>query len=148
MKKSSDTKTAPEKTVKRQLPGIHKIDTFLTYVEYIASPRALRPQIFKTDGDTDAAFIKKYKSSKISMAAWKKRTDFWEMVKDARKKFFRARTADAILSLEQTAIKEGRGADVKVLLTYTDEYEERNIQEHTLHPKLEAALDKLDKIIP
>lgn len=128
------------------LSGMNKPQEYLEFIIFMSLPRALREQL--TGAETQDDFSEKYGINRNTLVSWKKRAGFWEDVQNARKSFFRERSGDVLLALENTCLKEGKGSDVKVYLTYTDEYTDKAETEHKISPELQSALEKIEKIIP
>lgn len=120
---------------------------YMEFVTFMALPRVLRAQALNMEGDSQEDFRKAHKLNKDTLVEWKKRAGFWEDVQTVRKDFFRERSGDVLLALETTCIKEGKGQDVRVYLTYTGEYTEKTESEHKVHPELAAALEKIGAVL-
>lgn len=144
-------KKPPKKTselkIVSDLSGLKQPAKYLEFVTFMAIPDVLRAELLevKTQGD----FSKKYRVDEDTLTAWKKRVGFWEDVITVRKDFFRARTANVILALETKSLDPSKvqGQDVRILLTYTGEYSEKIENEHKIHPELQAALEKIGKVL-
>ena len=118
---------------------------YLEFITFIAIPRVLQKELLGVDSQD--AFAKKYALNKNTLIKWKKRAGFYTDVMRVKQDFFRERTSDVILSLETTCLKDGKGSDVKVLLTYTGEYKERQEMEHTVDPEVAKAIDNINKFV-
>lgn len=149
-------KTAKKKPVKTRknevkiqsdLNGLNHPQEYLEFITFMALPRALRVEMLGIEDDTQGAFAVKHGLNKDTLVEWKKRAGFWEDVQAVRRDFFRERSGDVILALETTCIKEGKGQDVRVYLTYTGEYSEKTETEHKVHPELQKALDKIGSVL-
>lgn len=92
---------------------------YFTLVYFIALPRVMRERIIGVG--TQEELAKKMGVSEKTLSCWKNRTGFSDDVQSIRAGFFRERTADALLSLENKAIKTGDASEVKLLLQYTGE---------------------------
>jgi len=127
--------------------GMNKPQEYLEFITFMALPRTLREEIIGADTQED--FSKKFKVSEKTLVDWKKRAGFWDDVVTVRKEFFKARTADVLLALETKNLSPEKvnGQDVRVLLTYTGEYSEKQELEHKVHPELQAALEKIGKVL-
>jgi len=136
----------PKKAPVSDLSGMNKPQEYLEFITFMSLPRALRGQL--TGTETQDEFSEKYGINRNTLVAWKKRVGFWEDVQNARKGFFRERSADVLLALETACLKDGKGSDVRVYLSYTGEYTERAEQEHKISPEIQAALDKIERILP
>lgn len=142
-------KTKKEVTIKSDLTGLQKPQEYLEFVTFMSLPRTMRAELLDIEDDSQEAFCKKYKVNKNTVADWKKRAGFWDDVLTVKKEFFKARTSDVLLALETKNLDPNKvsGQDVRVLLTFTGEYSERIEQEHKVHPELQAALDKIGKVL-
>lgn len=136
---------SPLKAPQGGLRGLSKPQEYMEFISFMALPRVLRGQILEVRTQDD--FALKYGVNRNTLVAWKKRIGFWNEVQNVRKDFFRERSGDILLALESTCLREGKGSDVKVLLTYTGEYNEKLEQEHKISPELKKALDKLDRVL-
>jgi len=134
------------KGLQSDLQGMSKPQEYLEFISFMALPRALREQIQGVA--TQDEFSDKYGINRNTLVAWKKRVGFWDDVQAVRKDFFRERTGDVLLALETACLREGKGADVRVLLTYTGEYSDRIEQEHKVSPQLQEAIEKISQILP
>ncbi len=140
-----DTSTPPN-AVNAPVGGLNKPQEYLEFVSFMALPRTFRGQIMGAETQDD--FSEKYGVNRNTLVAWKKRVGFWDSVQATRKDFFRERTGDVLLALETACLREGKGADVRVLLTYTGEYAEKVEQEHKITPELQRALEKIGALLP
>lgn len=123
----------------------NKTGEYIEFVTFIAIPSVLRKDLL--DVKTQDDFAKKYGVNKDTLSDWKKRAGFLSDVMRIRQEFFKQRSGDVILSLETTCIKDGKGSDVKVYLTYTGEYKERQETEHIVDPALAKAIDNINKFV-
>lgn len=157
-KKKSTTKKGKGQTgkvtskpidLKTDLSGLTKPQEYLEYVTFMAIPSVKRVEIMQLEDDTQEAFCKKYKVNKNTLTDWKKRVGFWDDVLTIKKEFFKARTANVLLALETKNLDPAKvqGQDVRVLLTFTGEYTEKVESEHKVHPELQAALEKIGKVM-
>jgi len=141
------TKKTKEVKLASNLGKLKHPAEYMEFITFMAIPRVLRVETLGIEDDTQEAFRKKHKLNKDTLVEWKKRAGFWDDVQSVRKDFFRERSGDVILALETTCIKDGKGQDVRVYLTYTGEYSEKLEQEHKVHPELQAALEKIGKVL-
>lgn len=148
-KKTTTTKAKKDKAmpIHSDLTKMQKPQEYMEYVYFMALPRTLRAETLGLDGQADVDFTAKYKVNKNTLTEWRKRVGFWDDVQTVRKEFFRARSGDVLLALETTCIREGKGTDVRVYLTYTGEYSDKVEQEHKVHPELQAALEKIGTVL-
>lgn len=149
--KPKKRKAKKKKTVElhSELKNMTKPQEYLEYVTFMALPRTMRAEILGLEDDTQESFGKKLGVNKNTLTDWKGKAGFWDDVMTVRKEFFRARTADVILALETKNLSPDKvsGQDVRVLLTYTGEYSEKQETEHKVHPELAAALEKIGQVL-
>lgn len=133
--------------VATDMTTIRKPQEYLEFITFMAIPKVLREETMGVKSQQD--FGKKYRVDEDTLCAWKNKVGFWDDVVTARKDFFRQRTADVILALETKSLDPERvqGTDVKVLLGYTGEYAEKVENEHKVHPDIQAALDRISRVL-
>jgi len=129
------------------LNALAKPKEYLEFITFMAIPDVLREEQMGLKTQQD--FATKFGIDAGTLSDWKKRVGFWDDVIAVRKDFFKARTANVILALETKSLdpEKVQGQDVRVLLTYTGEYSDRNETEHRIHPELAAALERIGKVL-
>lgn len=127
--------------------GIQKQAEYLEYVTFMALPEVLRQEIMGITKQKD--FAESYGLREATLSDWKYGAGFWDNVAKVRQHFFRGRTANVLLALETKNLNPETvtGNDVKVLLTYTGEYKERTVEEHTVDPELQRAIAKMGQVL-
>jgi len=120
---------------------------YLEFIRFIALPRTIRQEEMGVANQGE--FAKKFGMDEGTLSDWKNREGFWDDVANVRKSFFRNRTGDVLLALETKNLdpRKANGADVKVLLTYTGEYEEKQQHEHTITKEVAEALERARKFL-
>jgi hypothetical protein len=128
---------APEFKLFKGIKRSTEMDLFLSW---IAMPSISR------DPATHYEFAEKHKISVDILSDWKKREGFYDEVRRRRREFFKDDAGDVLMSLKRTCLRDGRGADVKVFLNYTEDLKDST--ETVVDPELKDALRKISKILP
>jgi len=142
------TKKEKQITLHSDISGLRNPQKYLDFISWIAIPDVLREEMNLPK--TQVAYAKHVGVGEDTLVEWKKRAGFRDDVMEMRSLFFTERAGNVILSLETKCLdpKLVSGNDVRVYLTAVGQYKEKQEQEHKVHPELQAALDKVARILP
>lgn len=101
------------------LEGLRNVIEYLKFIRWMATPMPLKAS--KTQGE----FAKEIRVDEDTLTAWKKREGFWDRVRKETKNWGKEKTATVLLSLYQTIIKSGNAAEVKLWLSYINDWIEK-----------------------
>lgn len=152
-RKNTAPKKATQKATNTQAPNTKgKNDPiYALFVEYMALPSTVRPNVFNDpDGnpiETQQQFAKVHGIDPARLSEYKRTDEYVDRVSRIRRRYFKGEIGDAIHSVLLTTIRDGKGADLKVLLEYAKEVERDDPLGETSET-LNSILKKLDKIIP
>lgn len=93
-----------------EILGIHMVPEFTQFTIWFATPSQLRK--YKTQKD----FAVSIGVSQDTLTDWKKHPQFWPMVKHTIAESIRESIPDAIDSLRQNVMTEGKAGDVALFL--------------------------------
>ena len=124
--------------------GVLKTTEYLAFIEFTATPKEYREE------QTAKEFASKIGVSVDSLTDWKKKSGFWQAVREARQNYIKENDlGTALVSLKRSIIKYGKAPEVKLLFQLADEYEEKSIVENRptrLTPEQEAGFaDRLKR---
>jgi hypothetical protein len=120
--------------------NVERIAELDEFISWIALPSVIRQPA------TQQEFAKEKKVSDDILTKWKKRTGFYEEVMRRRRMYFRDDSADILLSLKRTCLRDGKGADAKVFLNYTGDLQDKT--EHVVDEELQKVLKKIGSLLP
>ena len=146
-------KRTEEKTVETTPPASSTNEAnYLLFCEFMALPSVVRAEVFRHPKtgeplETQKEFANAYEIHEPRLSEWKRDEDYHQRVNKIRRQYFRGEIGDAIYSVLLNVVKEGRGADLKVLLEYTKEIE-RDDPTGEVGEQLASILKKLNVMIP
>lgn len=142
---NKNKETVKERKKKSDKLKIQKKAEYMEFLIFMSIPEAVREK--ETGISNLTQFAKKYKLHQDTLTDWQKRDDFWDKVWNLKKRFFMKKTGNSLMKLYQRTITEGKAPEVKLLLNYTGELIDRQTQEHTVPPEIQAALDRMNKAL-
>ncbi len=133
-------------------PTIQNEAEYELFCEFMALPSVVRSEIFKhpktQEGlESQRDFADAYGLHEQRLSEWKRSEDYHVKVSKIRRQYFKGEIGDAIYAVLINTVKEGRGADLKVLLEYTKEIE-RDDPTGEVGEQLAGILKKLNVMIP
>jgi len=100
---------------------LRKPEMFQEFCLWSALPTPLR------NPKTQREFEEKWGVHKNTVAKWKKRQDYWEMVANARREWSKDKTSDVIHGLYRNASTRGEAAEVKLWLQAVEDWSEKTV---------------------
>lgn len=120
---SQNLPTLPERN--SDLRTLRYANEYLEFIDWQAMPKEIR------EPETMGALAKKLGITIDTLVDWKKRTGFYEDVRDARRRYIKDEMlGTALLCLKKKILKEGGASEVKLLFQLADEFEEKSVVEN------------------
>lgn len=96
---------------------------YLEFARFNSYPKKEREELYGFATAKD--FGAKYDVGEVTLSLWKKEDNFWQIVDSHRKKWFKERTPEVLLSLYRTILKKGNAAEIALWLKYIEEWTEK-----------------------
>lgn len=111
--------------------GIIKTAEYLAFIDFMATPKEYREE------QTAGEFAKKFGVDINTLTEWKKKTGFWEAVREARQAYIKENDlGTALVALKRSIVKYGKAPEIKLLFQLADEFEEKSVVENRPPSKL------------
>ncbi len=134
-------------TISSDLTKVRKNQEYLGFLQFMATPSALWPDIYEVKDQ--AEYAKKIGVEPATLSDWKNIPGYYDDVVAINKQFFKARISNVMLALETKNLnpKTVNGADVRVLATYAEAYNDRVEQDLVLPKEVQEALAKVASVL-
>lgn len=122
-----------------------KDSEYLQFVEWCSLPNALR------EPKTQKQLAKKLKVSEVILSEWKKKDNFWDLVRANIKDWAKGKTPEVVQAIFNGALmygESGQAANAKLWLQWVDDWAEKsdfNIYNKEREEKAKSLLDVYDK---
>ncbi len=107
------------------VPGIQKVAEFIEFVYWFATPRRNRKI------STQKEFAALINIDEDTLTDWKRRPEFWSLLKTALKKWCQEQVPEVMDGLHYAACKKGNSAAAKVILQFAGLLPENGKKDNT-----------------
>jgi hypothetical protein len=103
--------------------GHYREADYLEFAKFNSYPKKDREELYGFA--TAKEFGAKYDVGEVTLSLWKKEDKFWQIVDTHRKRWFKERTPEVLLSLYRTILKKGQASEIALWLKYIEEWTEK-----------------------